>query len=81
MAHKSILLNVRVDVVCRAHDCQHNRRHRLEKGQLRLKVRKDRSDEHFCVQCALGIIERDIKELESLAQQLRGKIPLSDGLP
>jgi hypothetical protein len=80
VAHKSILLNVRVDVAGKAHDCQHNRRHRLEKGHLRLKVRKDRSDEHFCVECALGIIARDIKELQLLAQQLRGEVALTDGL-
>ena len=79
MAHKSILLNARVDLVGKAHNCQHNRRHRLEKGHRRLKVRKDRSDEHFCVECALGIIDRDIEELQLLAQQLRGEIALSDG--
>jgi hypothetical protein len=76
MAHKSILVAVSVDEAGKAHDCQHNKKHRLERGNRRLKVRKDRSYEHFCVECALGIIERDIATLTMLAKQLRGEAPL-----
>jgi hypothetical protein len=76
MAHKSILVTASVDEACKAHNCQHNNKHRLERGNRRLKVRKDRSNEHFCVSCALGIIERDIKTLTLLGKQLRGEAPL-----
>jgi hypothetical protein len=76
MAHKSILVTVCVDEVGHAHDCQHNKRHRLERGNRRLKVRKDRSYEHFCVTCALQIIQRDVERLHLLAMQLRGESPL-----
>ena len=76
MAHKSILVAVCVDEAGKAHDCQHNKKHRLERGNRRLKVRKDRSDEHFCVECALAIIERDIEKLRMLAKQLRREVPL-----
>ena len=75
-APKTILIKISVDEAARAHDCQHNSRHRLERGHRRLKVKKDRSNEHFCVPCALAIIERDIAKLQVIAQQLRGEIAL-----
>jgi hypothetical protein len=67
---KSVLLRVEVDEARKAHDCQHNRAHRLQRGEKRLKVTKDRSPEHFCVTCALAIIDRDMAKLQLLARQL-----------
>jgi hypothetical protein len=75
-ARKSVLVRVAVDEVLKAHNCQHNHRHRLERGQRRLKVQKERSPEHYCAQCALEIIERDIAKLQMVAQQLRGEADL-----
>lgn len=68
---KSILQRVEVDEAQKAHNCQHNSKHRLERGDKRLKVWKDRSPDHYCASCALAIIERDIAKLQSLAQQLQ----------
>lgn len=76
-APKSILIRVTVDAALKAHDCQHNRRHRLERGDRRLKVKKDRTFEHFCVDCALEIIDRDIAKLQLIARQLRGEAELA----
>jgi len=67
---KSILQRVEVDVVKHGHDCQHNNSHRLKCGEKRLKLWKQRSHDHFCVKCALEIIERDIAKLGVLALQL-----------
>jgi len=75
-APKSVLVNISVDQVLKAHGCQHNSRHRLERGHFRLKVKKDRSPEHFCVACALAIVDRDIAKLKVVAQQLRGELAL-----
>ena len=69
---KSVLQRLEVDEAQKAHNCQHNPAHRLERGDKRLKVTKDRSPEHFCVACALAIIERDISALQGLAAKLRG---------
>lgn len=69
---KSILQRVEVDEARRAHDCQHNRNHRLERGDKRLKLWKERSVDHYCVACGLDIIRRDIAKLQSLALQLQG---------
>ena len=45
---KSLLPNLVVDEAKKAHDCQHNRAHRLQQGDKRLRVRVQRTYEHFC---------------------------------
>lgn len=67
---KSILQRIEVDVVRKAHNCQHNALHRLERGQKRLKVHTQRSSEYYCVLCALEILNRDIKKLQSIADDI-----------
>lgn len=71
MAKKSLVQRSEVDLVLKAHNCQSNQKHRLVRGEKRLKVWKDRSADHYCVACALAIIERDIAILQKLAQELR----------
>jgi len=70
---KSILQSIEVNVVQRAHNCQHNPSHRLEKGDKRLMVRTKRSQEYYCVACALEILERDSARLQAYARELRGE--------
>lgn len=70
---KSIIQRVKVDVALRAHKCQHNGKHKLERGDKRLKVTTQRSSEHYCTACALVIIERDIAKLQALATELHGR--------
>lgn len=71
MGRKSLVQRSEVDQVQKAHNCQSNQKHRLQRGERRLKVWKDRSPDHYCVACALAIIERDIEILQCLARQLR----------
>ncbi len=73
MARKSLVQRSEVDQTKAAHNCQANQNHRLQKGDSRLKVYKDRSHDHYCKACALGIIEQDIKKLQALALQLGGQ--------
>ena len=68
---KSILQRVEVDEAKRAHNCQHNIAHRLQRGDKRLKVWKQRSADNYCAACALDIINRDTAKLQELAKQLR----------
>lgn len=63
---KSLLLRVEIDEAQKAHNCQANINHRLEKGDKRLKVRNERSWDHYCASCAAQIISRDITELKTL---------------
>ncbi len=67
---KSFLHTLDVDRARKAHNCQHNPRHRLQLGDTRLKVKVNQTYEHFCRQCALEIINRDIERLAQLARQL-----------
>ena len=68
---KSIIQRAEVDQAKHAHNCQHNSSHRIHMGDRRLRIRDGRSPEHYCVECALEIINRDILKLQRLAEQLR----------
>ena len=67
---RSLRIRTEVDVAQRAHNCQGNARHRIERGDKRLKVRTGRSWDHYCLECARTIVSRDISELEALAGKL-----------
>jgi hypothetical protein len=66
---KSLLIRVEVDEAQKAHNCQANAAHRLERGDKRLKVRNGRSWDHYCAACAALMIQRDIAELQALQPQ------------
>lgn len=55
----------------KSHNCQASTNHRLKPGDRRLKVYVDRSHDHYCVECAMKIIEADIAKLQELARQLK----------
>jgi hypothetical protein len=67
---KSIVIQVEIDQAKKAHNCQANAGHRIERGDMRLKVRNGRSWDHYCVACAKAILQRDIAELQGLDRQL-----------
>ena len=66
MGTKSLVTQVGVDRAGKAHNCQANARHRIERGDVRLKVRNGRSWDHYCRDCAETIIARDIEKLIAL---------------
>ena len=68
MAIKSLLVKVSVDIAIKAHNCQANSKHRIQRGEVRLKVRKGRSWDHYCRECAEIIINRDIQKLARLRE-------------
>lgn len=70
MARKSLIQRSEVEQAKAAHNCQANQNHRLQKGDLRLKVYKGRSYNHYCRACSLAIVEHDIRKLQELALQL-----------
>ena len=65
---KSLIAQVQIDTAGKAHNCQANARHRVEKGELRLKVRNGRSWNHYCRACAEIMIGRDIQKLSYLRE-------------
>lgn len=66
MATKSLVIQVRVDVTGKSHNCQANSKHRIAMGEVRLKVRNGRSWDHYCRTCAETIIARDLEKLTTL---------------
>ena len=67
---RSLCIRAEIDVAKRAHNCQANARHRIERGNKRLKVRNGRNWDHYCLECATTIVRRDIAALEELMQAL-----------
>jgi hypothetical protein len=71
MAIKSLVTRVEIDEALKAHNCQASAKHRIERGNRRLKVRNGRSWDHYCVPCALAILERDIAKLQELQRRFQ----------
>jgi len=67
---RSLIVQVDVDTAGRAHNCQANGRHRIERGEVRLKVTNGRGWDHYCRACALTIIDRDAQKLAELLQRV-----------
>jgi hypothetical protein len=73
---KSLIAQVEIDTAGKVHNCQANARHRVQKGDIRLKVRNARSWDHYCRVCAEIIIDRDIQKLTKLRGfEIRDPIP------
>ena len=68
---KSILKGIEVDVAQRSHNCQHNKNHRIHQGDKRLNIRKGRSWERYCVNCALKTLKCDIEKLQEVVSKLQ----------
>ena len=71
MATKSLLRRARIDTAPVAHNCKANRGHRLERGDRRVTVhRGNSSQEHYCLRCAVRMVEQDIATLKGLYDAL-----------
>lgn len=67
---KSFVKNISIENAKKAHNCQHNSKHRILAGDVRVKLKDGRTVEYFCVNCALDTIQRDITRLEEIKQYL-----------
>lgn len=67
---KSLTLPMLVDTASRRHNCQHNDKHTVVKGDRRLKVAVGRSHEHYCVECARKFIRQAVERLQQLDAEL-----------
>ncbi len=66
MAIKSLIETVRIETALRAHNCQANQKHRVNKGDIRLSVKDGLGWANYCKECAVKIIEKDIEKLKML---------------
>ncbi|BCZ98031.1 TPA: hypothetical protein JBH59_05595 [Legionella pneumophila] len=67
---KSLITRFNIDEAQKAHNCQANNKHRIEKGNKRLKVSNQRSWDHYCLDCGKKIVQRDIVKLQKLLEEL-----------
>jgi hypothetical protein len=69
-APKSLILPMSVDCAKRRHPCQHNSKHMIMKGDLRLGVKSGRSPEYYCIECAQKFISLSMERLQKLSAEL-----------
>ncbi len=67
---KSLVLSMTVDQALKRHACQHNSKHVISKGDLRLKIAAGRSHEHYCIACAEKFINLALLRLQELRNEL-----------
>ena len=72
---RSLVTRVGIDVAQKSHDCQGNPKHRIARGDARLKVREGRGWDHYCLACARIIVQRDIADLQGVADRLGANGP------
>jgi len=65
---KSLIIRTEIDVALKSHNCQHSSKHRITKGEKRLKVRNGRSWDHYCLECAKNILQHDAQKLQELSR-------------
>jgi hypothetical protein len=67
---KSLLKSITIDKALRAHNCQHNKNHRILKDEVRLGIKEGRSTEYYCKVCAVEFLttarDRSIALIEQL---------------
>lgn len=68
---QSLLRQVLVDEAENAHYCRANPNHRISRGERRLAVRRVNVWEHYCMPCALRILQDNIAELQRLQRVLQ----------
>lgn len=61
---------VMIDKAKNAHNCRRDKSHRIQAGDPRLKIPRGRGVAHYCIECGLKIVEKDISRL----QDLRGRL-------
>lgn len=66
MGTKSLLVQCRIDVAVHAHNCQANSKHRINKGDVRLKVKNGMGWDHYCSDCAKKIFAKDLAKISEL---------------
>jgi hypothetical protein len=59
-----------IDKAKAAHRCKHNQTHRLQKGDIRLRLKVERTQQYFCASCASQSIKADIEHLNDLLSAL-----------
>jgi hypothetical protein len=67
-AHKSLLLNVRIETARKLRRCKHNKKHSIAGGEKAIVVSSGQFDKKgYCLECGRKMIELTRTELDQLA--------------
>jgi hypothetical protein len=66
----SLFKHVLIDEAENAHFCRANSIHRISRGERRLALKRWHTWEHYCIPCALKILQDNIAELQRMQQVL-----------
>jgi hypothetical protein len=67
---KSFLKNISIDTAKSSHSCKHNKKHKINKGDKRLKLKKNRAFQHFFFFFSKESLKKDISELNAFLIEL-----------
>lgn len=68
---KSFIKRLAIDEAKRSHNCQHNKQHRISKGDIRLGLKGDRSTEYYCKECSIEFLKDSSNQIFKLIEQLK----------
>ena len=67
---RSVIQSLVVDVAEKKHYCSHNKRHTINKGDKRLKIKVGRSYQTYCAPCGVKFIRNGIDSLRGTLGEL-----------
>lgn len=67
---RSLVTRTLIDQAGASHNCQRDSSHRIAKGERRLKVKNNRSWDHYCLSCARLILQKDLTKIQDLIESV-----------
>ena len=68
---KSFIKSLTVDHAKKSHNCQHNRKHRISKGDIRLGLKESRSPEYYCKDCSIKFLKKSAESIMTLLDAIQ----------
>ena len=68
---KSILKKSEFTIAKASHNCKNNSKHRINMGDKRLTITEGRNRNHYCKECAILFLEKDMENLEKLINEVK----------
>lgn len=68
---KSFIKSLAIDYAKKSHNCQHNKNHRISRGNIRLGLKEGRSPEYYCKDCSIKFLEKSAESIMKLLEALK----------
>lgn len=67
---KSFVKNLVIDKAKKSHNCQHNKQHRINQGDIRLGLKDGKSIEYFCKECSIEFLKNGASKISELISEI-----------